>query len=355
MSDLSKMRTKGTELANFELKNFMKDAANADWKIERGIILTIKKNYKPDRSLRRLQRNMIFIKKLIRFNFKNINTKAGYVDTMRKYFLSIYPEERHAAVQKGLVLTTAEYLERRGQALKSRGAKLKQVSIISVKTIEKFIQDLKLNNSTEANILLLSLSTGRRKVEVLTVADRPNFDKPGFIIFQALAKKYENGRYVVPFYFLDFEEIIERWDTVRSSVRQDLSNAAVAQIYNQKISDLIKKYLNLNCSSHFARKVYTAYSLFKDKPSNWNDIIYINQILVHAPGNMDSALNYSTLKIGDVDDLKALECPSNKTLDRLRTVIADLKKKEIKITHKILKEHGFGSGSIKKYLPLVGG
>ena len=353
MADIHKMRSRGTELGNFSLESFTKDARSANWDLERGIVRTIKKNYKPDRSYRRLQRNMTFLKKLIRLNFPNINTKAGYVDDLRKWLLEVYPEERHAIIQKTMVLTTAEYGKRRDQSLKSRGEKLKNISTISVTTIKKFVKDLQTDDSLEANILLLCLSTGRRKIEILSICDRPQVDKPGYIVFQALAKKLENGSYIVPFYFLDFEELLTRWDKVRAKVPQHLSNVAVAQIYNQKISDVIKTYLNITAGSHLARKIYTAYSMFKDKPSNWNDIIYINQILVHAPGNMDSALNYSTLRIGEVDDLKGLEKKASKTLERMRETVKKLKEEEIKITHKVLKEHGFGSGSICKYLPLV--
>ena len=333
MSFNTKTRTKGTDLKGVAFEN-------TDLK-------TLKRTYVADRSSKRLVYNMKWIVEFIRATTPNLNTRSARVYDMKKHFMTLYPSERYDLIGKHLVLSTGEYQEKAATSSVNRSVALEQVFTITPEYTSQLLTKLRDGSSLEHKILLLQLSTGRRVADILYAADIPS-KKGSSIIFTRLSKSDSKAERKVPLYFIPYSTMKSTWEDVREEVKH-VKDFAYAR---EKVIKLAKSLTNFG--SHFMRKMYVAHSL-QFKPKRWNDTVWINRILAHKKGCLDTALNYSNIKMGDDVELTKSPKAVKKTAAyaRLLDVVSQMNTNGEPLTHVYIKARGFGSSTIQRHLKSV--
>ena len=355
MSDIKKLRTKGIELQEFSFKNFQKESKEMGYIIGRTPFTTLKKIYSADRSVRRLKRNMVWVLEFVRRISPNLNTRSKRVYDMQQLLTSLYPDEHRTLIRKVMQLSPKEYEQIGEQAKKARQNKLKNVILFKKSLLLKIIQDLNKNDTID-QIILLQLCTGRRLIEVLKVCDMPKLvdDK---LKFTCLAKT-KGTEFKVPYFHLEYPEIISIWEKLRTDIKDTVegkNNSEVSLLFNARVNDRVKGLFDKTTSSHFLRKVWVAWALTL-KPKRVAAVVYVNQILGHKEGFLDSASNYMTVQIDDetiFGDKKVKDVRDNPTYLRMAEACKQLHKDGKKRTYRNLKEFGFSSNSVKKYKDLI--
>jgi hypothetical protein len=357
MSDIQKLRTKGIELQEFSFKNFMKEAKDMGYIVGRTPFTTLKKIYSADRSIRRLKRNMVWILQFLRVISPNLNTRSKRMYDMQQLLSSLYGDEHKTLIRKIMQLSPKEYETIGEQAKKARQEKLKNITLFKKSSLLKIIQDLDRNDSID-RIILLQLCTGRRLIEVLKVCDMPKLED-NKLVFNQLAKS--NGTdFKVPYFHLEYPEIISIWEKLRAKIKHVFigkNNAEISLCFNALVNYRVKELCgDINVSSHFLRKLYVAWGLTL-KPKRVAAVVYVNSILGHAEGFLDSATNYMTVQIDstetDFGDKKVKDIRDNPTYIRMAECCKQLHRDGKKRTYRNLKACGFSSGSIKKYRDLI--
>lgn len=354
MTDIKNQRTKGIELQNYRFKHFMTEVKEEGYEIARTPFTTLMKVYRAGRSVRRLKRNMVWIQAFLRYISPNLNTRSKRMYDMQKLLISLYPAVHKTLIQRILQLSPTEYGQISQLAKKARQEKLKNVILFKKSQLLKIIKELDREDTID-QIILLQLCTGRRLIEVLKVCDIPELvdDK---LVFTKLAKS-KGTEFKVPYFHLEYTEIINIWEKLRASIKntvEDKSNAEVSLLFNARVNDKVKELCEDKVtSSHFLRKLWIAWAITK-KPKRVADVVYINQILGHKPGHLDSATNYMTVQIDDLETdfssgKKDKDFRDNVTFVRMQLACRELFKDGKKLTYKNIKGCGFSSRSIAKY------
>jgi hypothetical protein len=344
----TKTRSIGTELSDFSVSTFTQDAKTKGYEMKGSAYITMRDNYKPDRSKRRLERNMTWMVDFIRAETPNINTRAARVYEMRLLLHKMYPVEYHNMITATMVLSKEEYNTKAKKSNISLTAALKSVFTISLADIKTAVDTLKTATDLYSTIALVQLATGRRLIGVLEACDRP-VKKGKNIVFTRLAKSDSKEERKVPLYFLTYKELTTKWDRIRQEVVVCDTRAKTSTMYNALVTSKVRALFGDDKSTHFLRKVYVAYGL-QFKPKRWNDITYINKILAHDKTNLTSALNYSNVVIGAKTNLTKQDNAINPTVTKLTEAVKKLRAARMPTTVRNLKAEGFGSKTIARYL-----
>ena len=141
-----------------------------------------------------------------------------------------------------------------------------------------------------------------------------------------------------------------------------LTNTEIKTKYNARIIKRLKAITGGDITkTHTLCKLYGLISFQQrtGKFQRWSQQKYLSYVLGHS--NMNTAKVYSTVLINDEkaeekkDVNEPVEIPRNTTardglgLERLIKTIAEMKRQDIKISIKILKELGYGSRVITEY------
>ena len=344
------MRTKGTELSDFTVEGFMQEAKAQGYPINASAYKTLEDLYVADRSLRRLKRNMTWMLDFIRHISPNINTRSSRAYKMQKHLKTLYPEERHELITETMRLTKNEYVEKSVKSDASRTEALQQVFTITKEYITDLVDKLKREDSLESNILLIQLATGRRFADVIHAADIPK-KKGASLVFNKLSKSDSTADRKVPLYFIKYKELVERWTKVRDELVEIITDDKSAAVVSDRVGNKARSITGSSHRTHFMRKLYVAWSL-QFKPKRWNATVWINKVLAHDKGSLDTALNYSNVVLGDEVDLTKKEVikEDSPALARLIETIKQMKKDGESLTHVNIKKHGFGGSTITRYL-----
>ena len=305
---------------------------------------TIKNTYVADRSAKRMVQNMKWIVEFIRDTTPNLNTRSTRVYQMKKYFMTLYPKNKHVLISKHMVLSTSEYKEKAEASSANREVALEQVFTITPEYIAKLLSKLKANNSLEYKVLLLQLSTGRRVADVLYAADIP-IKKGHSIVFTRLSKSASIDERKVPLYFISYATMMDLWIEVREELR-GVKNLIYAREKVMKVSRRLTGF-----GSHFFRKLYVAHSL-QFKPKRWSNVIWINRVLAHKQGDLNSALNYSNITMGveTVLTKSPKEKKKSAAYERLLETVKQMNEDKLALTHVNIKAQGYGSSTIGRHL-----
>ena len=132
-------------------------------------------------------------------------------------------------------------------------------------------------------------------------------------------------------------------------VREELKDTTDYTYTREKVIKTAKRITSFG--SHFMRKVYVAHSM-QFKPKRWQDTIWINKILCHKKGNLDTALNYSNVTIADKIELTKAPVTKKKTAayTRLLETVKQMTIDDKPLTHINIKAKGFGSSTISRHL-----
>jgi len=347
------MRTKGTELSDYTVEGFMKEVKAKGLPVNASAYKTLEDMYEADRSLRRLKRNMTWMREYIRFISPNLNTRSSRAYKMQKHLKTLYPEDRHELITSMMVLSKQEYAEKGKIADDSRTEALQQVFTITKEYITGLVDKLKRDDTIEANVLLIQLSTGRRLADVLHAANIP--DKKGAsVVFNKLSKSSSTNDRKVPLYFLKYKDLVKRWEKVRHDLSYIIKDDKSSAVFGEAVGRKARSITGSNQRTHFMRKLYVAWSL-QFKPKRWNATVWINKVLAHEANSLDTALNYSNVVLGDTVDLtkKATLKPDSPARARLMATVKRMKDEGIALTHINIKKEGYGSSTITRHLPSV--
>jgi hypothetical protein len=355
---VAKMRAKGIELNDFDKENFIGELKKRGYATASTPYTTLKKVLAADRSVRRMTRNMKWILEFLRHISPNLNSRSKQVWEIKHLLLKLYPDSRHAAIEKAMKLSKQEYTENRDAQHVKLIQRLTNIITINEDDLLRFVNGLKDSDDLLSKILLLQVSTGRRLIDILEVANIPKLVN-GKLAFTELSKNKKSVNALTPFHFIGYADLIKMWKSVRASIKKDikgLNNQEIDQKFNDKLKFKIRKMWNVprsfKIATHFLRKLYVIYSL-KFKPPKYADMAYIAEILGYNKSVITSVGNYSNIQLGDKTDFGKLSEPlttENKTSLRMKQTINEMRKNGDKITSATVKKKGqFGGSSMNKY------
>lgn len=235
--------------------------------------------------------------------YNNNNSKAQNYTRIRNAFRKIGVEDKER-----LDLLQLAKKEKQKRVDKNRGAlmnNMENMIIIKRKDINKIVEELDTNVQND-KIILLTLATGRRFIEVMRVSDITKSEKKGHIKITGLAKqrldrdKNPINEIDVPLKFIDYKTMKKYLAEVRENIPEEYDNEKLTNMYvkpvNKRIKQLFPEIDDKYANTRLLRKIYGSIAVEEDKPQTLHSSIYLNYVLGHTK-NSNSYKNYVNIDI----------------------------------------------------------
>lgn len=233
------------------------------------------------------------------------------------------------------------------------------------------IQMLDSSTQIEDAIILLQLSSGARIGELLYKSDFIKADENN-ITQSGILKTDDNRTITKPVLFLHVNDFLSRFRAVRETLtNQGINSEASSRPLYLAIVRRIKKYFNVDTTSHTLRKIYGELS-FKTYAKNQKQTAWVSRVLGHAAKSVQVSTSYMTVNIDNFDAAKVRppikyeeeheepippdDIPRNdKTkrdglvMERLKATVEALQAAGIKPTLRTLKTYGYSSKTVNEY------
>ena len=234
------------------------------------------------------------------------------------------------------------------------------------KKILTVVENARKSYDVDAKLVLLELCSGSRSGELIHYSDfqevenRPNYVKQINVLKGK--DEAEIREIIKPILFIPVPEFIQKFRDVRRELTaSEASNPAVYYSMNKKSNEL------LGIPTHTLRKLY-AQLAYDTYAKNEKQTAFTSRVLGHGENSITVSLSYMTVHVNGVDkslvkelpviedDKENIEIPYNavnkrdgKSQERLHRTIEALKANNVKVTLRVLKGYGYGSGSVATY------
>ncbi len=323
--------------------------------------------------------------KLVDINTASLITIRGYCSEINAEICNNLNEHNRKKLRKNKLQITIKYKDTvKINEEQNNKVKVKNNNIMKInyRTILKLTDFLKNSIHWNDKLILFSLCTGVRFVEILdkNTSIFTECKKENHMIQEgvAKAKNTKKKEHVKPVLFVTVKEILKLNTDIRNEIKDiKLNKKQLTARYSKKTNNRLKELFNQfsfnlppeEIHFHILRRLYAnyAFEIYKKK-TNMSYPIYIQSCLGHSSGG--ALLSYSNIRISfdNEEDTEEKENTDEDIKENYRNIktrgakakiirlqllnklIKQLKKEDISVNYRILKSYGYGSRIITSVL-----
>lgn len=198
--------------------------------------------------------------------------------------------------------------------------------ILSVKlsTLYSVLDKTRSSDDWNDRVIFVQLSVGSRFIEVIKISDYIAIDDPHVIKIVGTAKSEEKEKEIIkPIIHGLASDVIQAVEFIRDNMtfkKHAQTNAQLTNALSKTVMVRIQKLFGIKLGTHDLRKIYgnASFYLFAQK-SKTSLNGWLNKVLGHIEGNLETSLHYSTINI--IDDIPKMDAETKEAMHEVKSAV----------------------------------